>query len=91
MDADSLSHFADLPKIGRVCRLGLATRGDSKLDAAAVNHAIDRGINYLNCCGHPDGMRDAIRVLGSRRRQVAVAVQLEARTPATQDVNSMKH
>jgi predicted aldo/keto reductase-like oxidoreductase len=74
-------HF-DLPGVGRVCRLGLATRGDGELDAAAVNQAIDRGINYLNWCGHPDGMRDAIRGLGSRRQQVVVAVQLEARTAA---------
>lgn len=35
-DAESPSRFADLPNIGRVCRLGLATNGDSKLDAHAV-------------------------------------------------------
>lgn len=44
-----------------------------------MNHAIDRGVNYLNWCGRPDGMREAIRGLGSRRQQVTVAVQLEAR------------
>ncbi len=71
--------FTDLPRVGRVCRLGLATRGNGELDREAVLTAIDQGVNYLNWCGHPDGMRDAIRGLGSRRREVHVAVQLEAR------------
>jgi len=39
-----------------VCRLGLATRGNTHLASQDVAHAIDRGINYLNWCGHPDGM-----------------------------------
>lgn len=60
-------------------RLGLATRGNTSLDKDDVLSAIDHGINYLNWCGHPDGMRDAIRELGDRRRDVKVAIQLEAR------------
>jgi aryl-alcohol dehydrogenase-like predicted oxidoreductase len=72
--------YSDLPNLGRVCRLGLATRGYCKLDAASVIFAIDRGVNYLNWCGQPDGMRDAIRGLGSRRKEVVIAVQLEARS-----------
>jgi predicted aldo/keto reductase-like oxidoreductase len=79
MRMDPPSPFIDLRNVGRVCRLGLATRGDSNLDAAAVNHAIERGVNYMNWCGRPDGMCDAIRGLGPRRQQVVVAVQLEAR------------
>lgn len=42
--------------------------------------AIDRGVNYLNWCGHPDGMRDAIRQLGSRRSDVRIAIQFSARS-----------
>jgi aryl-alcohol dehydrogenase-like predicted oxidoreductase len=75
----SLPLQADLTNLGRVCRLGLATRGGGKLDWASVIAAIDRGVNYLNWCGQPDGMRDAIRRLGPHRREVVIAVQLEAR------------
>jgi len=75
-----LSRDAEIPGVGRVCRLGLATRGNTHLTADDVLRAIDRGINYLNWCGHPDGMRDAIRRLGEGRRDVCIAVQLEART-----------
>jgi predicted aldo/keto reductase-like oxidoreductase len=60
--------------------LGLATRGNGHLDRDAVMAAIDRGVNYLNWCGHDDALRACIRQLGPRRRQVAVAVQLEARS-----------
>ena len=76
----------DLPCLAGVCRLGLASRGGGRLDGEAVLDAIDRGINYLNWCGQPDGMRDAIRRLGPRREHVAIAVQLEARgAQAAQD------
>ena len=70
----------DLPKLGRVCRLGLATRGNTSLDPQVVLEAIDRGINYLNWCGHPDGLQQAIRQLGPRRSEVCVAVQMSARS-----------
>lgn len=72
--------FADVPRLGRVCRLGLATRGNTRLDREAVLSAVDRGVNYLNWCGHPDGMQEAIRRLGERRHEVFVAVQFSART-----------
>jgi len=74
--------FARIGPLGDVCRLGLATRGNTRLDADAVLEAVDRGVNYLNWCGHPDGMREAVRSLGSRRGEVFVAVQLESRTAA---------
>ena len=74
------ARYAELGKLGRVCRLGLATRGNTHLEADAVLAAIDRGVDYLNWCGHPDGMSRAVRRLGSRRREVFVAVQLDART-----------
>lgn len=63
-----------------VCRLGLATRGGSALRAEDVAHAVERGVNFLNWCGHDDGLSTYIAELGPRRSQVAVCVQFEART-----------
>jgi len=64
----------------RVCRLGLASRGDRRLRAKDVHLAIDRGIGYLNWCGSPDGMSQAIRELGGKRESVVVATQVSARS-----------
>jgi predicted aldo/keto reductase-like oxidoreductase len=64
----------------KLCRLGLATRGGTQLTADDVLYALDRGVNFLNWCGIPDGLRDAIADLGPRRRDVMVCVQFEART-----------
>ncbi|HUG80743.1 MAG TPA: aldo/keto reductase [Bryobacterales bacterium] len=61
-----------------VCRLGLATRGNTHLRPEDVEHAIDRGINYLNWCGKPDGLSETIAALGPQRKGVAVAVQFKA-------------
>jgi predicted aldo/keto reductase-like oxidoreductase len=82
MSSHKLQSHADLPLLGRVCRLGLATRGNTGLDREVILEAIERGVNYLNWCGYPDGLRDCIRSLGPRRREVFVAVQFEARTAA---------
>src|SRR6516225_8694978 len=65
-----------------VCRLGLATRGDGHLQIGDVLHALDRGVNFLNWCGQPDALSAAVAALGSRRRDVVVCVQFEARTAA---------
>ena len=65
-----------------VCRLGLATRGGSGLGARDVLWAIERGLNYLNWCGHPDGLSQAVAQLGRAREEVVVAVQFQARTAA---------
>jgi len=62
-----------------VSRLGLATRGNTHLTQDDVWQALDAGINYWNWCGHDDGMAAAARQLGSRRRDVVIAVQLESR------------
>ena len=59
-----------------VCRLGLATRGNTKPTADDVFLAYERGINYWNWCGHEDGMSEAVRNLGTEREKVVVAVQL---------------
>jgi predicted aldo/keto reductase-like oxidoreductase len=62
-----------------VCRLGLATRGNTSLRREDVLYALERGINYWNWSGHEDGMSEAIRGLGPRRNQVVIAIQLNAR------------
>src|SRR5262249_4427947 len=65
-----------------VCRLGLATRGDSQLTPDDVFRALDAGVNFLNWCGTPDALSAAVAALGPRRKDVAVCVQLAARTAA---------
>ncbi len=64
----------------RVCRLGLASRGDTNLAAADVHFAVERGVNFLNWCGTSNAFADAIAGLGSRREDMLVCVQFEART-----------
>src|SRR5262245_50052004 len=68
--------------LGEVCRAGLATRGNTRLEPEAVLAAVHAGCNYLNWCGQADGLSAAVRRIGTRRREVLVAVQLEARTAA---------
>jgi predicted aldo/keto reductase-like oxidoreductase len=65
-----------------VCRLGLATRGNSRLKPEDVQHALARGVNFLNWCGTPDALSETIRTLGPTRSQVMLCVQFEARTAA---------
>ncbi len=66
----------DLPP---VCRLGLATRGNTHLEPLDVHRAIDAGVNYLNWCGYADGMSRAIAAMSSRERDhVVVAKQFFA-------------
>ena len=62
-----------------VCRLGLATRGNTHLTQDDALFALEQGLNYWNWCGHEDGMAAAIRQLGSQRKQVLIAAQLWAR------------
>jgi len=63
-----------------VCRLGLATRGNTHLEATDVLRAVERGVNYLNWCGHPDGLSRAVAGMGGARQQVVVAAQFQARS-----------
>jgi aryl-alcohol dehydrogenase-like predicted oxidoreductase len=65
-----------------LCRLGLATRGTNRLTPADIRLALDRGVNFLNWCGNPDGLSEAIAGLGPRRREVMVCAQFEARAAA---------
>ena len=48
----------------------LATRGNSRLEIEDVEHAIERGINYLNWCGHPDALSGAVTRSGANRRRL---------------------
>src|SRR5262249_55664335 len=65
-----------------VCRLGLPTRGAPHLTVDDIHLALDRGVNFLNWCGLPDSLSRAIAGLGSRRREVMICVQFEARSAA---------
>jgi aryl-alcohol dehydrogenase-like predicted oxidoreductase len=62
------------------CRLGLATRGNTHLDPNDIYYAIERGVNYLNWCGHVDGLSQAIRGMGKQRDRVIVAWQIQSGT-----------
>jgi predicted aldo/keto reductase-like oxidoreductase len=73
-----------------VCRLGLATRGNTGLTTDDVGHAVECGINFLNWCGAADGLSDFIAALGRRRSEVALCVQFEART-ATDARDEFEH
>jgi predicted aldo/keto reductase-like oxidoreductase len=65
-----------------VCRLGLATRGDGALTVDGVQHALARGVNFLNWPGTDDALAHTIAGLGPRRDEVVVCAQFEARTAA---------
>jgi predicted aldo/keto reductase-like oxidoreductase len=84
--APTLPRTADL---GHSCppvlRLGLATRGNTHLTPDDVEHAVMRGVNYLNWCGYDDGLAQAIREKRFNREQVVVALQVEARTCSAAD------
>jgi predicted aldo/keto reductase-like oxidoreductase len=65
-----------------VCRLGLASRGDSRLTADDVHHALARGVSFLNWPGCDDILSRTIAALGPRRESVVVCAQFSARTAA---------
>jgi predicted aldo/keto reductase-like oxidoreductase len=65
--------------LGPVCRLGLASRGNSGLGDEELRIALDRGVNFLNWCGTLGPFSEALASLGPRRRDVVICVQFEAR------------
>ena len=73
-----------------VLRLGLATRGNTDSTADDVTHAVGRGVNYLNWCGHDDGLAQALRERRFDRERVVVAVQLHGRTRSTAELEWAK-
>src|SRR5947199_8870265 len=71
------------PAFGKpVCRLGLASRGDSALTVADVHHALGRGVDFLNWPGTDDALARAVAGLGPARERVVVCAQFEARSAA---------
>jgi predicted aldo/keto reductase-like oxidoreductase len=64
----------------RICRLGLASRGNTYLTADDVAYAMSRGINFLNWCGTPNAFAQGLAELGASRSEVIICVQFEART-----------
>jgi len=80
-----VSPFLQLPEaaFGKpVCRLGLATRGNSALAVEDVLEAIAQGIDFLNWPGVDDCLARVIAKLGSMRDRVVVCAQFEARAAA---------
>ena len=79
-----VTHGFGLP----VCRLGLASYGQTAVTPDDVLSAIDRGVNFLNWQGLAEGPSDgdaysaAVSALGARRRSVVVCVQFGARNAA---------
>lgn len=67
------------PDLPEVCRLGLATRGNTHLRPDDVAFAVERGLNYLNWCAHADGMSSFLASLGAERKRLVVAAQFKAR------------
>lgn len=78
-----------------VCRLGLASYGQTEIAPDDVFHAIDRGINFLNWQGlaegsaQEDAYTNVVGSLGSRRSSVVVCAQFGART-ATDAATELK-
>jgi aryl-alcohol dehydrogenase-like predicted oxidoreductase len=71
-----------------VCRLGLASYGQTAISPDDVLSAVDRGVNFLNWQGLAEGPSDAdsfpaaVSTLGARRQSVVVCAQFGARSGA---------
>ena len=76
-----MSQLARLsPSLPAVPRLGIATRGNTRLSGDDFDYAFSRGVRYFNWCGKPDGLSRAVAELGSRRDEIVFAAQIKART-----------
>lgn len=76
-----VKRIVDLPRgLPSVPRLGIATRGNTSLEADDVHYAFERGVRYFNWCGKPDGLSRAVREFGDRRRETVFAAQIKARS-----------
>jgi aryl-alcohol dehydrogenase-like predicted oxidoreductase len=80
-----------------ICRLGLASFGQTALTPDDVFHALDRGVNFLNWAGladgpaNPEAVGTAIAALGTRRSSVVVCAQFGSRnaTDAAAELRSV--
>jgi aryl-alcohol dehydrogenase-like predicted oxidoreductase len=87
--APALTPFLNRParEFGKpVCRLGLASHGNTAITTDDVHVAIERGVNFLNWSAAAEGPPDddafptAVASLGRAREGVVVCVQFAART-----------
>jgi aryl-alcohol dehydrogenase-like predicted oxidoreductase len=71
-----------------VCRLGLASHGQTAITPDDVLHAVRRGVNFLNwpgvadTGGGADAFSEAVGTVGPQRESVVVCVQFGSRTAA---------
>src|SRR5262245_45166144 len=71
-----------------VCRLGLASHGQTAITPDDVLDALERGVNFLNwpgvadTGGGADAFSEAVATLGPRRDSVVVCAQFGSRTAA---------
>ncbi len=65
-----------------VCRLGLASHGQTAITSVDIHRALDRGVNFLNWAGDEDVFSRTVAELGPRRDEVVVCVQFGARAAA---------
>jgi aryl-alcohol dehydrogenase-like predicted oxidoreductase len=80
-----------------VCRLGLASYGETGLTPEDVLQALDRGVDFLNWQGLAEGFpggtaySEAVASLGAERQRVVVCVQFGARnsTVAATELRSL--
>jgi predicted aldo/keto reductase-like oxidoreductase len=63
----------------RVCRLGLASRGEGELTTVDVHHALGLGNNFLHWAGTEDALSRTIAGLGAERERILVGAHLSAR------------
>jgi aryl-alcohol dehydrogenase-like predicted oxidoreductase len=82
----ALHPFLVTPAFGKsLCRLGLASYGQTEITGHDVLSALDRGINFLNWQGLAEGptkgdaFTAAVSSLGSRRQSIVVCAQFGAR------------
>lgn len=73
------------PRLPRVPRLGVATRGNTRLEPDDIALAVERGVRYFNWCAKSDGLSRAIARLGPLRSRIVLAAQLKARTASEAD------
>jgi aryl-alcohol dehydrogenase-like predicted oxidoreductase len=85
----ALHPFLVTPAFGfPVCRLGLASYGQTEITPDDVLHALDRGVNFLNWQGLAEGSAgedaytETVGSLGPRRSSVVVCAQFGARNAA---------
>ncbi len=79
-ESPSLPRWADLGGgLPPAMRLGLATRGNTRLEPEDIARAVQCGVNYLNWCGYDDGLARAVRSGLAGGSPIILAMQLKSR------------